>query len=188
MKHRGTRWWIAVLAFAATLLALLVLRKVAATRLNLPTGDRVGPSPVVTFRLVDEALAEKNVSAAVRAWHRAYVAALASRHREGLIDAGDAYLRIGQLSTSRRLAEAKARSLYLSALFRARQQESLDGVLRAAEAFAALGDTEAVEQCLRVADQVAARNADRDGPARVKAFAEQWATGALPARGSSGGT
>lgn len=111
----------------------------------------------VSLERMDAALAEKNVSAAEMEWHRAYTLALRSRRWEGFVAVGDAYLRIGEVANGRRAAEARARGLYLDALFRARDERSMDGILRTAEAFAALGDREVVEQCLRVADQVAQR-------------------------------
>jgi hypothetical protein len=54
-----------------------------------------------------------------------------------------------------------ARQAYLDALFCARDRRSVDGVLRAAEAFAALGDRDVVVQSLRIADVLA----DAEGPA-----------------------
>ena len=98
------------------------------------------------IREMDEALGEKKVGAAERAWQDAYLAALWARGWEGMIEVGDAARRIGALTGLLKASEAKARRLYLAALGRARQQGSLDGVLRAAEALAALGDSEVVKQ------------------------------------------
>jgi hypothetical protein len=50
-----------------------------------------------------------------------------------------------------RSAAALARETYWIAFFRARQQRSLAGALRTAEAFAMLGERDAAEQCVRVA-------------------------------------
>ncbi len=119
-------------------------------------------------RAVDDALVSGNIGAAERAAHEAYLVALASWRWDGLVDVAGAYLRIGQLSGLRQPAEAKARNLYLTALFRARQQDSLDGVLRAAEAFAALGDRDVAERCLRIAHAIAAEARDAEGSARVE--------------------
>lgn len=44
-------------------------------------------------------------------------------------------------------------------------------MLQSAEAFGALGDRAMVEQCIRVAERLAALNADGDAPARVRALA-----------------
>ena len=100
---------------------------------------------------VDAALAAGDVPAALSAWHEAYGAALGSRRWEGFADAGDAYLRIGHASNAPAHAVPRARELYLSALFRARDAGSLDGVLRIANAFAALGDPDVTVQALRMA-------------------------------------
>jgi len=59
-------------------------------------------------------------------------------------------LRIGEDARARGDAPA-ARRAYLTALFRARGERSLRGVLSAAEGFKALGDREVVEHALRMA-------------------------------------
>jgi len=72
-----------------------------------------------------------------------------------------------------------ARRAYRSAMFRARGERSIVGILEAAEGFRALGDREVVEQALRMA---AALGPD-DGPgvARVQALRDRLhATDALP--------
>lgn len=125
---------------------------------------------------VDGALARKNVSAAELAWHHAYGAALRSRRWEGLVEVGDAYLKIGRAAGRPRAWEAKARRIYLAALFRARQQGSLDGVLRTTEAFAALGDHEVVRQGLRIAERMAAESPDAGAVDRTRALRERLTT------------
>lgn len=122
---------------------------------------------------VELALAERNVSAAELAWHAAYVEALRSPRWEGMLEVGEAALRVGGVAGPRKPAEAKARRAYLTVLFRARQHGSLDGVLRAAEAFAALGDREVAEQGLYIAQHLAARAQDADARERVRAVAER---------------
>jgi hypothetical protein len=140
--------------------------------------SRSGAEPppwVVPLQRVETALASRNVSAAEAAWHEAHRAALGSRHRwDGLIEVGEAYLRIGEVAHGRQATQATARRLYLAALFRAREQGALDGVLRTADAFAVLGDRETVTQCLQVADQVAERTRDPQARARVEAFRSRW--------------
>ncbi|MBI4240386.1 MAG: hypothetical protein HY613_01610 [Candidatus Rokubacteria bacterium] len=125
------------------------------------------------LRRMEEALGQQNVSAAVRAWHDAYVAGLGSRGWEGLVEVADAYLRIGEVPGFRKASEAKARQIYLTAFFRARQQGSLDGVLRTAEAFAALGDREVAEQALSLAQRLAAQTQDEHAQQRVRAATER---------------
>jgi hypothetical protein len=134
-----------------------------------------------SLRRVDSALAQRNVSVAELEWHRAYVHALRSRRWEGLVEVGNAYLRIADLANGRKLAAGRARRLYLDALFRARQQGSLDGVLRTADAFSALGDREVVAQCLHVAERVAQRTDDPRARERVEAFRARWRGGSITA-------
>jgi hypothetical protein len=139
-------------------------------------GENLGgaalPPWTAPLQRVEQALTGRNISAAEVAWHEAYGAALRSRERwEGLIEVGEAYLRIGEVANGRQAARATARRLYLSALVRARQQGSLDGIRRTAAAFSALGDREGVTQCLHVADQVVVERArNPKAHARVEAF------------------
>jgi hypothetical protein len=128
---------------------------------------------------VDDALARDDVAGAVRAWNDAYLAALGSWRWDGVLDVGDAYLRIGRASGLGQAAVARARNLYLTALFRARQQDSLDGVLRVGEAFARLGDREVAEECAGLAQRLAVHRADPSGAARVHAFRARLAEAAV---------
>jgi hypothetical protein len=120
------------------------------------------PHTATHLRLVDDALRRGDVSAAVRAWHDAHRAALGSRQWEPMLAVGDARLRVGAASGFVREARSAARQHYLAALFRARQRGAVDGVLRVAEAFAALGDREVVEGALRIAQELANRGAGID--------------------------
>lgn len=128
------------------------------------------------LRRVGDALAQRNLSAADLAWRDAYVAALVSRRWEALVEVGDAYLRIGEVARGRKAAEARARSIYLDALFRARQQGSLDGALRVAEAFAMLGDHEVALQGARIAEGLAAKARDPQARDRARATRERMVT------------
>lgn len=121
------------------------------------------------IREMDEALAQKNVEAAERAWHDAYLAALASRLWQGMVEVGDASLRIGAVRGFRKASEATARQSYLAALSRARQLGSLEGVLRTAQALAALRDRDVVEQCLRIAENLARETRTAQAKNRVRA-------------------
>ncbi|MBI4011292.1 MAG: hypothetical protein HY359_03205 [Candidatus Rokubacteria bacterium] len=124
---------------------------------------------------LDTSLARQDVSAAAQRWQAGYTAALASGRWEGLVAMGDAARRIGAASGTRQAGDSRSRSLYLSALFRARQQGALDGVLRVASAFAELGDREVVTQSLRIASDLAARSGGPEAEARVRAFSGQLA-------------
>jgi hypothetical protein len=108
------------------------------------------------LQAADEALAESNLTRAAHVWQEARSAALRSGAWNALVEVGDASLRIGELAAARVGARAEARGLYLRALFQARAQGSLDGVLRVTEAFASLGDQDVVDRGLRVARQLAA--------------------------------
>jgi hypothetical protein len=117
---------------------------------------------------VDVALARKEYSAALRAANDAYTHALGSTRWDGMISAGDVYRRIGDATGLRRSFDAKAREAYQKAFFRARQQASVEGVLRSMEGYVALGDTQMVGVGLRVAERLAAR--DPEAMADVRAF------------------
>lgn len=162
-----------VIIAAAILFILLAALEVMAGDLAPLVGDPATPW-TVHLRQLDDALAKPDVSAAEWHWHHAYTAALGSRRWEGMVEAGDAYLRIGDAGGVRKGAEPIARLSYLAALFRARQHGSLDGVLRTAEAFAALGDREVVDQCIRIAERLAAHGRDAQARDRVVAFTERW--------------
>ncbi len=155
--------------FAAVfVLVLLAASDAAASHVN----PLVAPTApwAAHIREMDEALAKKNLNAALRAWDDAYLAAIGSRFWEGMIEVGDASLRIGAVAGLGKAAQATARRSYLAALFRARQLASLEGVLRTAEAFAALGDDEVVEQCLRIAENLARQARSPKASNRVSAF------------------
>jgi len=166
--------WRLILALPS-LLALMV-PAVAVT--DAFAGHAIAPESQVDWRThltkVDEAVGKSDVPVAVLRWRDAYAAALRSRHWEGLVAVGDVYRRLGDLGGFKEAAEVKARTIYLAALFRARQEASLDGVLRAAEAFAELGDAPVVEQCLKLARPLAAETRDARADRRLRVFAERW--------------
>ena len=120
---------------------------------------------------MDSAITTNNASAAVLAWRHAYAAALDQPGWRGLVDVAGAALRIGTIPGFRRAAESRARESYWTALFRARRQGSLNGVLDAAEAFGALGDRVMVEQCIRIAERLALLTGDTSATERVRALA-----------------
>jgi hypothetical protein len=87
-----------------------------------------------------------------RLWQTGHLGAVESLSWEDLIAIGDARLRIGSAVGARPSGELAARRVYFAALYRACREESLEGILRAAEAFADLGDGEVVEECLGLAE------------------------------------
>jgi hypothetical protein len=103
---------------------------------------------------VDRALTAGDLTAAAAASTQAYRAALASRRWEGLLEAADAHLRVADAAGAPQAGAPRARELYLSALFRARDARSLDGVVRTAQAFDRLGDREAAAHAMRVAQRL----------------------------------
>jgi len=119
---------------------------------------------------MDAALHAGDVVTATRAWHDAYGAALGSRRWEGFADLAEAALRMGRASGSPTAGVPRARDLYLCALFRARDAGSLDGVLRVADAFEALGDREVTRHAAKMAERLAGRNASPELRQRLAAL------------------
>src|SRR5262245_46963067 len=124
--------------------------------------------------VVEKELQHGRIDVAVRVWHDAYGAALASRGWDSLIAVGDAFMAIGRAAGSVRGAKMNAREAYLTAFIRARRDRSVDGVLRSAEAFRQLGDQAVVDQCLHVAGQLAAGDARAEQ--RVREAGQPWAS------------
>jgi hypothetical protein len=124
---------------------------------------------------MDRAIAASNASAAVLAWRHAYAAALDQLGWRGLVEVAAAALRIGTIPGFKKAAESRARESYWTALFRARRQGSLDGVLETAQAFGALSDRVMVEQCVRIAERLAVLTGDADAADRVRALAADLA-------------
>ena len=120
---------------------------------------------------MDTAIAANNASAAVLSWRHAYAAALDQPGWRGLVDVAGAALRIGSIPGFKKAAESRARESYWTALFRARRQGSLNGVLDTAEAFGALGDRVMVEQCIRIAERLAVLTGDAEAADRVRLLA-----------------
>jgi hypothetical protein len=141
--------------FGLVLTSALMSGAVTAPRVG-GSASKGGVAPwAAHLAAVDTALTAGDVPAALSAWHAAYGAALGSRRWEGFADAADAYLRIGRASSAPDSAVPRARDLYLSALFRARDAGSLEGVLRIAAAFDNLGDRDVSVQALRMARRLA---------------------------------
>ena len=113
----------------------------------------------VQLKAVHEALGKKDVNAALRSWQEAYRAAFASRQWKPMLDVGDAYLAIGRVASDHDDFAGKAREVYLTGLLRARRIRSIEGVLKAGDAFAAIGDQAVAEQCARIAENLRARGA-----------------------------
>ncbi len=172
MKQSGINRYRSLIVVAAPVLVGLVVVAVLAD----PAGAQHG-GPItawaVHLRRMDGALAEKNAAAATKSWQAAYRAAVRSGSWAAMLEVGEAYLRIGEVGGDRKAVQSQARQIYLTALSRARRQESFDGVLQIAEAFARLGDDEMVEQSIETAKLFAA--SDPEAEADLRAFLERMA-------------
>jgi hypothetical protein len=177
-KPWSNRWYCSSLtAIASTLGLMLLVAMVAQVSAHHALGTEAQIDWKVLLAQMDGALARDQLGGAEVLWREAWVAALRSRHWEGMIAVADAYRQLGARAGFR--ADAKARQLYLAALFRARAEMSLEGVLRAAQGFAELGDREVVDRCIRAAWGVAAQTRNPLDEQRVRAFSERWAARTL---------
>jgi hypothetical protein len=171
----STRWYSPILALAALLFALLVAGLAAMERLAAEAPHAVAPHAWTTaLERADAAMAVGDATGALSAWRDAHAAALRSGQWEGMIAVGDASRRLTVSAGSQREGVARARQAYLTALFRARREHSVEGSLRAAVAFGELGDRHVLAQALRSAERQA--GPDPASRARVRAVADRWKT------------
>ena len=173
-RARGA--FIPIVLTVATLLGVL---EVTAER-----GANSVPSPAssswsTSLHEMEAAIARGDLMAAATSSHQVYRAALATRSWEAFLAAGDGALRLGEATQGRDAAEPDARRLFLAALFLARSQHSLDGVLGATEAFVRLGDHEVVAKGLAIARELA--GSDPSSQARVREVADRSARAAVAA-------
>jgi uncharacterized membrane protein YfcA len=160
----------AVLALVGVVLLTLVASGAAHVRReHRAAGDVGSPSWKRHVELVNELARGGPISLAIFTWQDAYALALASREWESLLEVGDAALAIGDASGSRVGWIPKARECYTTALFRARRQTSLEGVLRTTRALAALGDRDGTAQGLAIARSLAS---DPRSQSRVEELAK----------------
>ena len=110
---------------------------------------------------------------AIRVLYDAYGAALESRSWESMLAVGDAFMAVGAGPGNAAGAQMNARQSYLTALIRARRHRSVEGALRSAEAFRRLSDRDVVEQCLHIAEMLAA--GDEPAQQRVREAQRRWA-------------
>jgi hypothetical protein len=174
----STRWYTPILALAALLFALLVAGLAAMERLVAEAPHAAVPRAwTQALDRADAAMAQGDATGAMSAWRDAHAAAMRSGQWESMIAVGDASRRLGASSGSPRESLARARQAYLTALFRARRERSVEGSLRAAVAFGELGDRQVLAQALRIAERQAGR--DPVSRARVRAVADRWMTSPL---------
>jgi hypothetical protein len=174
------RWYLPLVIAAAVVLALLVAA-IAALEVAAARSASVAPASAWPAALaeMDAAIARGDLAVAAARWRDAHTQARRSGHWQALLDLGDGSRRFGRAAGGARFADAYARDAYLHALLRARHEESLDGVLRAAEAFAELGDRDVVEHALAMGRALAARDGDPHALAQVKRFSDRWAARTL---------
>jgi hypothetical protein len=158
------------------LLLVLLVAGIAGMEMLAPEVPRAAaPSGwAVALECADTALDEGSPTDALAAWREANAAALRSGQWEGMIAVGDAARRLAAREGFPRPDLALARQAYLTALYRARRDHSVEGALRAAVAFAELGDREVLTQALRIAEKQAGH--DPVKRARVRAMANRWMT------------
>jgi len=176
MNQRFHETWVATVLIAAiVMLALTILIAAVVDAVALSATTALDAPAYLHYQRADDALAAGDVVLALRHWREGHAVAMASRRWEGLVEAGDLYRRIGARGGFHTAAVARARECYLTALLRARGERSLDGVLRATEAFVDLGDEAIVERGLDIARQMATRDPDPRGRDRVELLAARWA-------------
>ena len=173
MGEWSTRWYVPLAALGALLLALLVGGVAMMERVAAGVSGAVDPQPwTLSLDRSDAALERGDIGTALAAWREANAFAIQSRQWEGMVAVGDAARRLGAHGAPVPDSVALARRAYLTALFRARRNHSVDGALRVAVCFGELGDHEIVERALRVAERDAA--GDPVERARVRAVADRW--------------
>jgi len=179
MEISSSRWLCMSLPAIASTLGLMLL---VANVIDGFADHAIGTGTQIAWQAqllkVEEALARGDLATAEQQWREAYAAALKSQHWLGMVATGDTYRVLGAQAGFRAASVAKARQAYLTALFRARSEGSVEGVLRTAERFAELGDRGVVERCIRVAQRVTEQSRDPQAGEYVRAFTERWAADA----------
>lgn len=139
----------------------------------VPTGHDLAPSTIPDWRdplrRAEAALSKGDVPGAERAWDEAYRLALATRDPYAMIEVGRAYLVIGEAVYDRPMAAARARRIFLSALFLGRGLRNTLAVADAAEAVAALGDHDLAARGFSIAVKLAQRDRDARAVDRITA-------------------
>jgi hypothetical protein len=125
------------------------------------------------LRAVDESLTRGDVTAAAMARQEAYLAALGSRRWDRMAAVGDATVRFMDLPGVGPSMRPEVRRIYRSALFRARHQGSVEGVLRGSEAFADLGDRDVAREGLSMAADMPIVSYKASDAERLKALADR---------------
>lgn len=139
------------------------------------------------LRVMDESLTRGDVSAAAKARQEAYLAALGSRRWEMMAAVGDATVRLMDVPGLGPSMRPEVGRIYRSALFRARHQGSVEGVLRVSEAFADLGDRDGAREGLTMAAAMPVERYKASDAERLKALADRLDRAAIVPEGSTEG-
>jgi hypothetical protein len=161
----------AVVVLAVVIAGLATLETVAGARVR--SADARDPERLAALTAMDEALARHDFAAAAQAWREARQLALHSRGWRAPAEAAEAELRLAAATDRVQESKPSAREMLLVALFRARAERATDGALRVAEAFARLGDRDAAQLALRLAENVATHHGDSADHARVRVVGER---------------
>jgi hypothetical protein len=161
----------AVVVVAVVIAGLAALETVAGARAR--SAEVRDPERLAALAAMDEALARRDLAAAAQAWQQARQLALRSRGWRAPVEAAEAELRLAVATDRVRESKPTARELLLVALFRARAERATEGALRVAEGFARLGDRDAAQLALRLAENVAAHHGDSTDQARVRLVGER---------------
>jgi hypothetical protein len=149
---KRNRWAIG-LTGAAVLALVLGVKGVVGLEHVVFVEPEATPAWVQRVALVDDAIERSEVSRAVYEWREAYGAAVRTKGSEALIAVADRAIRIAELSGGSGYFVNEARYIYLHAAGRARAERSRETILKIAEAFDRLGDTERASQVRRLAEQ-----------------------------------
>jgi hypothetical protein len=163
----STRWYVPLVGLAALMVAVLVLALAFVEVLIADDPDAVALHAwTAPLSQMEAALDRGDTAEARSAWREARAAAIRSRQWEGMLAVGDASRRFGFEG------RARAREAYLTALFRARREGSLEGLLGAAAAFGELGDREVLVHALRLAERQGGR--DPFVRTRIRRIVDRW--------------
>jgi hypothetical protein len=160
--------------FAAVLVVgMMMVVAVALPACGAKRGDPSAAPWDQYIQAMDDALARGDFYAADLARRTAYLMALGSRRWDAMAAVGDAYVRFVAVPGASPTLRPEARRIYRSALLRAHQQGSIEGVLRVSEAFAALGDKEEAREGLTMAAAMAAASHESYDAARAEALTDR---------------
>ncbi len=148
---------------------MLIVAAAVAGGCGTRSSDRDAEMSPQYIQAMDDALARGDVNAAETARQAAYLAALGSLRWEAMADVGDALVRFAKSTGVKPTLRPEARRAYLVALYRARRQGVLEGVLRVSEALGALGDREDARVGLSMAASMAEMGHGDEDVARVQA-------------------